>query len=89
MNVDEMIRSAQHDDHDAWASIFDASYPSVVNSVKLKPALRRVYDETDIANEAFHNLAASRDRLNFATLDDLIAYLVAEVEAIVAARQRP
>ncbi len=81
---DGLFARARAGDQAAWKALFDACYPKVVRVIRRKlqgrPAVRARYDSTDLASDVWKSLAAKSDRFDFATVDDLMAFLVKAAE---------
>jgi RNA polymerase sigma factor (sigma-70 family) len=83
---DDLFARARAGDEAAWDELFHKCYPKVIRVVrrKLNRPMRSLYDSTDFASDVMKSLAANKDRLNFPTLESLIAFLkdVAEKKVI-------
>jgi RNA polymerase sigma factor (sigma-70 family) len=93
--ADELSRAwldAQKGDQTAWETVFRECYPKVRRVVrrKLDRSMRSLYDSTDFASDVMKSLAANLDRLNFPSIEALIAFLahVAEQKVIDEYRRR-
>jgi RNA polymerase sigma factor (sigma-70 family) len=89
---DGLFARAKGGDESAWAELFQTCYPKVVRVVrrKLNRPLRTLYDSSDFAADVMKSLAANLDRLDFPSIDSLIAFLshVAEQKVIDEYRRR-
>lgn len=89
---DELLARAKSGDQTAWDELFKECYPQVIRVVRrrLDSPLRSLYDSTDFANDVMKSLAANFDRLEFPTINSLIAFLsqVAEQKVIDEHRRR-
>src|SRR5271166_267107 len=76
------LRDAQKGDQTAWEALFRECYPKVRRVVRrrLDRSMRSLYDSTDFANDAMENLAANLDRLEFPSVNSLIAFLAQVAE---------
>lgn len=92
VDLASILEAAQRGDQSAWAALFRECYPKVVRVVrrKLNRSMRSLYDSTDFASEVMKSLAANFDRLEFASIDSLMAFLaqVAEQKVIDEYRRR-
>jgi len=86
LDSDALIARARAGDQNAWDELFNRCYPKVIRVVrrKLDRPMRSLYDSTDFFSDVMKSLAANFDRLEFASLGSLIAYLahVAEQKVI-------
>jgi len=75
---DSLFARARAGDQDAWKELFDTCYPKVLRVVrrKLGQPMRSLYDSTDFASDVMKSLAANFQKLDFASLDSLQAFLV-------------
>jgi len=74
---DGLFARAKGGDQAAWDELFHTCYPKILEAVRrrLKQPLRSVYDSTDFANDAIKILTANVNRLDFPTIDSLLAFL--------------
>jgi len=81
-----VLLEAQNGNQVAWETLFKRCYPKVRRVVrrKLNRSMRSLYDSTDFASDVMGNLVANLDRLNFPSVDSLLAFLahVAEQKVI-------
>lgn len=81
---DGLFARARAGDQAAWKELFETCYPKVVRVIRRKlqgrPAVRSRYDSTDFASDVWKSLAAKSDRFDFATVDELMAFLVKAAE---------
>ncbi|WP_165232160.1 RNA polymerase sigma factor [Aquisphaera insulae] len=87
--TDELSRAlldAQQGNQLAWETVFRECYPKVRRVVRrrLDRSMRSLYDSTDFASDVMKSLAANISRLNFPSVESLIAFLahVAEQKVI-------
>lgn len=75
---DSLFSRAKEGDQAAWEDLVAHCYERVRRVVRrnLDRPMRTLYDSTDIANDVFTSLVAECDRFNFATIDELRAYLI-------------
>jgi RNA polymerase sigma factor (sigma-70 family) len=89
---DGLFARAKGGDQAAWDELFQTCYPKVIRVVrrKLNRPLRSLYDSTDFASDVMKSLAANLDRLDFPSIESLIAFLaqVAEQKVIDEYRRR-
>ncbi len=87
-----LFARARAGDQAAWEELFHTCYPKVRRVVrrKLDRPLRSLYDSTDFASDVMKSLAANLDRLDFPSIDSLMAFLaqVAEQKVIDEYRRR-
>ena len=87
-----LFARARSGDQAAWEELFNTCYPKVIRVVrrKLDRPLRSLYDSTDFASDVMKSLAANLDRLDFPSIDSLMAFLaqVAEQKVIDEYRRR-
>src|SRR5438309_10185444 len=80
------LQEAHRGDPAAWETLFKECYPKVRRVVrrKLNRSMRSLYDSTDFASDVMKSLAAHFDRLEFPSIDSLMAFLarVAEQKVI-------
>jgi RNA polymerase sigma factor (sigma-70 family) len=78
----ELLARARAGDQAAWDELFRACYPKVVRVVrrKLDRPLRSLYDSTDFASDVMKSLAANLDRLDFPSIQSLMAFLAQAAE---------
>ncbi len=85
-DLSKILAEAQNGDQSAWETLFKECYPKVRRVVrrKLNRSMRALYDSTDFASDVMGNLVANMDRLNFPSVDSLLAFLahVAEQKVI-------
>jgi RNA polymerase sigma factor (sigma-70 family) len=89
--VDVLFERAKSGDQEAWRQLFDACYPKVIRVIRRKlhsPQIRSLYDSTDFANDVLKSLAENASRLNFPTMDSLMAFLVRVAEHKLADEHR-
>jgi RNA polymerase sigma factor (sigma-70 family) len=89
--VDELFARARNGDQDAWRILFETCYPKVIRVVRRKlhsPRIRTLYDSTDFACDVLKSLAANADRLDFPTMDSLMAFLIRVAEHKLADEHR-
>ena len=83
---DSLFTRARGGDHEAWVELFRLCYPKIVRVVrrKLNGPTRSLYDSTDFASDVMKSLAANADRLDFPSMNSLLAFLaqVAEQKVI-------
>lgn len=79
---DGLFARARGGDQAAWDELFAACHDKVLRVVRrrLNPPMRSLYDSSDFVSEVWKSLAAKVDRLDFPTVDDLIAFLVQAVK---------
>ncbi len=79
---DDLFTRARTGDEAAWAELFHKCRPKVLRVVrrKLSPPMRSLYESTDFYSDVMKSLAASADRLDFASFDSLVAFLVKVAE---------
>jgi RNA polymerase sigma factor (sigma-70 family) len=86
------LQEAHRGDPAAWEALFKECYPKVRRVVrrKLNRSMRSLYDSTDFASDVMKSLAAHFDRLEFPSIDSLMAFLahVAEQKVIDEWRRR-
>lgn len=89
---DGLFARAKGGDQAAWEELFHACYPRVIQVVrrKLNRPMRSLYDSTDFASDVMKSLAANLDRLDFPSIESLMAFLtqVAEQAVIDEYRRR-
>jgi RNA polymerase sigma factor (sigma-70 family) len=75
---DTLFGRAKAGDEAAWRELVAHCYEKVRRVVRrsLDRPMRTLYDSTDIANDVFTSLVAKSDRFDFATLEELKAYLI-------------
>jgi RNA polymerase sigma factor (sigma-70 family) len=87
-----LLARARAGDPAAWEELFRTFYPKVIRVVrrKLDRPMRSLYDSTDFASDVMKSLAAKFDRLDFPSIDSLMAFLtqVAEQKVIDEYRRR-
>jgi len=94
MGVDlaRALQEAHRGDQAAWETLFKECYPKVRRVVrrKLNRSMRSLYDSTDFASDVMKSLAAQFDRLEFPSIDSLMAFLahIAEQKVIDEYRRR-
>jgi len=85
-DLSKVLEDAQNGSQTAWETLFKECYPKVRRVVrrKLNRSMRSLYDSTDFASDVMGNLVANLDRLNFPSVDSLLAFLahVAEQKVI-------
>lgn len=83
--ADGLFARAKGGDQAAWDQLFRACYPMVIRVVrrKLNRPMRSLYDSSDFANDVMKNLAANVDRLDFPSIESLMAFLTQAAEKIV------
>jgi DNA-directed RNA polymerase specialized sigma24 family protein len=85
-DLPSLLAEAQNGDQAAWETLFKECYPKVRRVVrrKLNRSMRSLYDSTDFASDVMGNLVANLERLNFPSVDSLLAFLaqVAEQKVI-------
>ncbi len=85
-DLTKVLEEAQNGNQTAWETLFKECYPKVRRVVrrKLNRSMRSLYDSTDFASDVMGNLVANLDRLNFPSVDSLLAFLahVAEQKVI-------
>ena len=83
---DSLFARARGGDNEAWVKLFRVCYPKIVRVVrrKLNGPMRSLYDSTDFASDVMKSLAANADRLDFPSMNSLLAFLaqVAEQKVI-------
>jgi RNA polymerase sigma factor (sigma-70 family) len=88
----DLLVRAKSGDQTAWDELFRTCYPKVIRVVRrrLDSPLRSLYDSTDFASDVMKSLAANFDRLDFPSINSLIAFLaqVAEQKVIDEHRRR-
>jgi RNA polymerase sigma-70 factor (ECF subfamily) len=79
---DSLFSRARAGDQAAWAELFHTCYPKVCRVVrrKLDRPLRSLYDSTDFASDVMKSLAANLDRLDFPSINSLMAFLAQAAE---------
>src|SRR5947209_8593182 len=86
LDLDNLFDRARGGDDAAWRELFRQCYPKVIRVVrrKLNRPMRSLYDSTDFASDVMKSLVANADRLDFPSLDSLMAFLarVAEQKVI-------
>jgi RNA polymerase sigma factor (sigma-70 family) len=84
--LSRILKEAQNGNQTAWETLFNECYPKVRRVVrrKLTRSMRSLYDSTDFASDVMENLVANLDRLEFPSVDSLLAFLahVAEQKVI-------
>jgi len=87
---DGLFARAKGGDEAAWEELFHTCYPKVIRVVRrrLNRPLRTLYDSTDFASDVMKSLAANLDRLDFPSIDSLIAFLVQVAEQKVIDEHR-
>lgn len=89
---DGLFARAKSGDQTAWEELFHACYPKVIRVVrrKLNRPMRALYDSSDFASEVMKSLTANLERLDFPSLESLVAFLtqVAEQRVIDEYRRR-
>ena len=89
---DGLFSRARGGDQAAWEELFHTCYPKVVRVVRrrLDRPMRSLYDSTDFASDVMKSLAANLDRLDFASIAALMAFLsqAAEQKVIDEYRRR-
>jgi RNA polymerase sigma factor (sigma-70 family) len=77
-----LFARARGGDQAAWAELFHTCYPKVIRVVrrKLDRPMRSLYDSTDFANDVMKSLAANADRLDFPSIQSLMAFLAQAAE---------
>lgn len=75
---DSLFARAKEGDEAAWVDLVAHCYERVRRVVRrqLDPPMRTLYDSTDIANDVFASLVAESHKFNFATIEELRAYLI-------------
>lgn len=85
-NPDSLFARARGGDNEAWVELFRVCYPKVIRVVrrKLNGPMRSLYDSTDFASDVMKSLAANAGRLDFPSMNSLLAFLaqVAEQKVI-------
>ena len=85
-NPDSLFARARAGDSQAWDELFRVCYPKVIRVVrrKLNGPMRTLYDSTDFASDVMKSLAANAHRLDFESMNSLLAFLakVAEQKVI-------
>lgn len=88
----ELLARAKIGDESAWEELFRTCYPKVVRVVrrKLDSPMRSLYDSTDFASDVMKSLAANFGRMDFPSINSLMAFLaqVAEQKVIDEHRRR-
>ena len=79
---DGLFARAKGGDQAAWEELFHTCYPKIIEAVRrrLNQPLRSLYDSTDFASHAINTLAANVNRLDFPTIDSLLAFLTRVAE---------
>jgi RNA polymerase sigma factor (sigma-70 family) len=79
---DGLFARARAGDQSAWEALFAACHDKVLRVVRrrLNPPMRSLYDSTDFVSDVWKSLAAKVDRLDFPTVNHLIAFLVQAVD---------
>jgi RNA polymerase sigma factor (sigma-70 family) len=79
---DGLFARARAGDQAAWEELFHTCYPKVIRVVrrKLDRPLRSLYDSTDFASDVMKSLAANLDRLDFPSINSLMAFLAQAAE---------
>jgi RNA polymerase sigma-70 factor (ECF subfamily) len=79
---DGLFARARAGDQAAWVELFHTCYPKVCRVVrrKLDRPLRSLYDSTDFASDVMKSLAANLDRLDFPSINSLMAFLAQAAE---------
>ena len=79
---DGLFARAKGGDQAAWEELFHACYPKVIRVVRrrLNRPMRSLYDSTDFASDVMKSLAANLDRLDFPSIESLIAFLTHAAE---------
>lgn len=89
---DGLFARAKGGDQAAWEELFHACYPKVIRVVrrKLSRPMRSLYDSSDFASDVMKSLTANLDRLDFPSIESLVAFLtqVAEQRVIDEYRRR-
>jgi RNA polymerase sigma factor (sigma-70 family) len=89
--VDELFARARGGDQEAWRLLFETCYPKVIRVIRRKlhsPQIRSLYDSTDFACDVLKSLAANANRLDFPTMDSLMAFLIRVAENKLADEHR-
>jgi RNA polymerase sigma factor (sigma-70 family) len=75
---DTLFGRAKAGDEAAWRELVAHCYEKVRRVVRrgLDRPMRTLYDSTDIANDVFTSLVAKSDRFEFATIEEVRAYLI-------------
>ena len=79
---DGLFARARSGDEAAWSELFEVCYPKVVRVVRrrLDRPMRTLFDSTDFASDVMKSLAANADRLDFPSMDSLLAFLAKAAE---------
>ena len=77
---DGVFARAQAGDEDAWREIFEECYPKIIRAIRRRfhsgSAIRSMYDSCDFAGDVWKSLAAKSSNFQFATIDDVTAFLI-------------
>lgn len=88
----DLLARAKVGDQSAWEELFRTCYPKVIRVVrrKLDSPMRSLYDSTDFASDVMKSLAANFERMDFPSINSLMAFLaqVAEQKVIDEHRRR-
>jgi len=88
----DLLARAKIGDQTAWEELFRTCYPKVIRVVrrKLDSPMRTLYDSTDFASDVMKSLAANFERMDFPSINSLLAFLaqVAEQKVIDEHRRR-
>lgn len=88
----DLLARAKIGDQSAWEELFNTCYPKVIRVVrrKLDSPMRSLYDSTDFASDVMKSLAANFGRMDFPSINSLVAFLaqVAEQKVIDEHRRR-
>ena len=89
-DLSTILEEAQNGNQVAWETLFKECYPKVRRVVrrKLNRSMRSLYDSTDFASDVMGNLVANLDRLKFASVDSLLAFLASVAEQKVIDEHR-
>ncbi len=76
-DIELLMARARAGDNAAWEELFHTCYPKVIRVVRtrLNPPMRSLYDSTDFASDVMKSLAENLDRLDFDSIDSLMAFL--------------
>ena len=85
-----VLQAAHRGDPAAWEALFKECYPKVRRAVrrKLKGKMRSLFDSTDFASDVMKSLVDNLDRLDFPSIQSLMAFLAQAAEKKVIDEHR-